>query len=177
MVLKTQMEKDESQSITLTCFSDKNTSINPKQPDSKVPFFTNFTSLRKIFRNLNNKRSSGLDGIPTVVLKHLPNNIIWLYKILFNNIMNNSHFPKEWKKAKVIAITKKGKEGTSPSDLRPISLLPNISKVFETMISQSLTNFCSKNKIIPDNQFGFKHKDSTNHAINKLTLDIYWALN
>lgn len=36
---------------------------------------------------------------------------------------------------------------------------------------------CNKNNIIPENQFGFRHRHSTIHAINKLTSDIHWALN
>ena len=72
---------------------------------------------------------------------------------------------------------KKNKDGSSPANLRPISLLPNISKVYEMIINNPLAAFCSKNKIIPENQFGFRHKHSTIHAINKLTSDICWALN
>ncbi|XP_050488682.1 uncharacterized protein LOC126872621 [Bombus huntii] len=37
--------------------------------------------------------------------------------------------------------------------------------------------FCTKNDIIPENRFGFRHKHSTIRAINKLTSDIFWALN
>ena len=37
--------------------------------------------------------------------------------------------------------------------------------------------FCNENDIIPSEQFGFKEKHSTIHAINKLTSDINWHLN
>ena len=94
-----------------------------------------------------------------------------------NNALNNTYFPRKWKKAKLIVITKKDKYGSSPANLRPISLLPNISKAYEMVINNSLAAFCAKNKVIPENQFGFRHKHSTIHAINKLTSDICWALN
>ena len=45
------------------------------------------------------------------------------------------------------------------------------------VINNPLAAFCAKNKVIPENQFGFRHKHSTIHAINKLTSDICWALN
>lgn len=91
--------------------------------------------------------------------------------------MNNTYFPRSWKTAKVIALLKKNKPESDPSSYRPISLLPNISKIFEVVINKSLTAFCDKNQIIPESQFGFRHKHSTLHAINKFTSDICWALN
>ncbi|XP_033303746.1 uncharacterized protein LOC117207545 [Bombus bifarius] len=155
----------------------KDTEDNPKQPDPEINYFTNYNQLNTIFSKLNNKKSSGFDGIPNIILKRLPNKIKWYYTVLFNNALNNTYFPRKWKKAKLIAITKKDKDGSSPANLRPISLLPNISKVFEIIINNPLTSFCTKNDIIPENQFGFRHKHSTIHAINKLTSGICWALN
>lgn len=175
--LKQEMTKDEKENTTITVFSSTNPSHSPKQPDNILNYFTNFLNLSKIFSKLNNKKSSGLDGIPNIVLKQLPLKIIQYYTILFNNALNNSYFPTKWKKAKIISITKKDKDGSLPSNLRPISLLPNISKVFEIVINEPLVTFCKKNNIIPENQFGFRHKHSTLHAINKFTSDVCWALN
>ncbi|XP_012247223.1 uncharacterized protein LOC105681538, partial [Bombus impatiens] len=155
----------------------KDTEDNPKQPDPEINYFTNYNQLNIIFSKLNNKKFSGFDGIPNILLKLLPNKIKCYYTVLFNNALNNTYFPRKWKKAKLIAITKKDKDGSSPANLRPISLLPNISKVFEIIINNPLTFFCTKNDIIPENQFGFRYKHTTIHAINKLTSDICWALN
>lgn len=52
-----------------------------------------------------------------------------------------------------------------------------MSKIFEVVINKALTSFCDKNLIIPESQFGFRHKHSTLHAVNKFTADICWALN
>ncbi|XP_076482644.1 uncharacterized protein LOC143304841 [Bombus vancouverensis nearcticus] len=175
--LKNELEQDNTLNKTVCTFPNENTADNPKQPDPEINYFTNYNQLNTILSKLNNKKSSGFDGIPNILLKRLPNKIKWYYTVLFNNALNNTYFPRKWKKAKLIAITKKDKDGSSPANLRPISLLPNISKVFEIIINNPLTSFCTKNNIIPENQFGFRHKHSTIHAINKLTLDICWALN
>ena len=45
------------------------------------------------------------------------------------------------------------------------------------VINNTLAVSCAINKVIPENQFGFRHKHSTIHAINKLTSDICWAIN
>ena len=175
--LKNKIKQDITLNKTICTFSNENTSDNPKQPDPEINYFTNYNQLSIIFSTLNNKKSSDFDGIPNISVKRLPNKIKWYYTVLFNNALNNTYFPRKWKKAKLIAITKKDKDGSSPANLRPISLLPNISKVYEMVINNPLAAFCSKNKVIPENQFCFQHKHSTIHAINKLTSDICWALN
>lgn len=161
---------------TITNFDSNNTSFNPKSEEIEN-YFINLKDLIKIFRKLNLKKSSGLDNIPNIALKYLPSKYIFYYNIIFNNLLNHMDFPKYWKVAKVIPLKKKGKSHKTPTNYRPISLLPNISKVYETVINKHL-NLISKNlNIIPDQQFGFRYKHSTVHAINKLTSDVRWAQN
>lgn len=90
-----------------------------------------------ILKNLANKTSSGLDGIPPIILKHLPAQMIIYLAILFNNAINHSYFPSAWKNAKVLPILKEGKCPTDPSSYRPISLTPSLSKVFEAVINNT----------------------------------------
>lgn len=47
-----------------------------------------------------------------------------------------------------------------------------MSKVFEALLNNSLVDHCDKNSIIPQEQFGFKKKTSTYHAMNKLLHDL-----
>ena len=100
-----------------------------------------------------------------------------LYCILFNNMINNSYFPKFGKKAKVVMIPKKSNDTSNLNNLRAISLLPNISKVFEMCINSYIDNWCQMKKLIDNNQFGFKFRHSTTHAINLLISSINWNLN
>lgn len=172
--LKLEILNDHTNNITVTHFSVDNPSDNPTDG---IDYLTSFSNLAKIFKKLNSKKSSGLDNIPNIALKHLPNKIIRQYCILFNNALNNMYFPSNWKIAKTIALKKPGKLESDPSSYRPISLLPNISKVLEVVINRSLVHFCNINDIIPNSQFGFRFKHSTIHAINKFSSDVCWALN
>ena len=94
------------------------------------------------------------------------------YTVLFNNCLNNKYFPDPWKQAKILPILKKHKPPTDPASYRLISLTPAISKVFEAVINRTLNYYTNKANIIPDNQFGFKHRHSTVHAIHKILNDI-----
>lgn len=75
-------------------------------------------------------------------------------------------------KAKVIPLSKKDKDKTLPVNYRPISLFLNISKVSEMIINDIINIYSKENNILPENQFGFRERHSTIHAINKLTSDI-----
>ena len=130
--------------------------------------------LQLIFNSIKNKKSAGVDGISNVVLRHLPMEAIDIYTTLFNNALNNAYYPVHWKTAVVHPLPKKGKDNSNPSNLRSISLLPSISKVFEKIINRALTKWAADNKIIPDKQFGFKAGHDTIHAASKLVSDIQW---
>lgn len=164
----------ESEQISLSIF-DENRKAN--KIDISDEFFITRDEIIYIFSKLRGKLSSGLDNIPNIVLKNIPLPLMSEYCTLFNNMINNLYFPKAWKLAKVIVIPKKDKDLSNPKNLRPISLLPNISKVFEICINSKIDKLCVKNKLICERQFGFKHKHSTIHAINFLTSNINWYMN
>lgn len=140
-------------------------------------YFTTFENLKWIFKRLNNKVSAGVDGVPNIVLKHLPPAVIRIYCSIFNNALNNAYFPTAWKKARIVPILKKGKDPSSYMNYRPISLLPNIGKVYEVVINQAIQTHCDNNNVIPDCQFGFRRFHSSVHAIGKFTSDCCWYLN
>lgn len=163
---------NRTQSRTITTFSVDNPAFNPTHDHPQTRTFFDRYESAALFRRANNKTSSGLDGIPMIVLKHLPINLILDYTTIFNNAVNQSYYPVRWKRAKVIPIQKKDKLSSDPTSYRPISLTCNISKIFEKLIKRSLLDHINSNGIIPDNQFGFRARHSTIHAINKFASDL-----
>ena len=71
----------------------------------------------------------------------------------------------------------KGKDPNNVQNIRPISLLPNISKVYEICIKKYIEQFCLKKNLISEKQFGFKHKHSTTDAMHLVTSNICWNWN
>ncbi|KAL7286456.1 hypothetical protein TKK_0019402 [Trichogramma kaykai] len=167
-VLKRNFNDKLSSNASLTTFSDNNPANRPTSLNDHYTF-TDFLQIFRIIKCLPNKTSCSLDNIPPIVLKHLPPTIIQSYTIIFNNCINNGYFPIIWKKVKILPILKKNKPPNLPSSYRPISLTPANSKVYESVINNLVSGFTYSREIIPHNQFGFKFKHSTCHALHKFS--------
>ena len=174
--LKNEIYIDTLSKRSLQNFSINNSSIDPTFWNNEYPL-TNYKETKYIFRKLNNKKSTGIDGIPNIALKNLPKKIITLYTIIFNNSLNNRYFPIKWKKTKIIPIPKRGKDPSLLTNLRPISLVPNVGKVLEVIINKRIISTTQELNLLPESQFGFRHRHSCIHAVSKLVSDICWALN
>ena len=80
--------------------------------------------------------------------------------VLFTLSFAQGHLPSAWKSANITALHKKGAK-TDPCNSRPISLLPVISKVLESIIASDIKPFLFSNGLISDHQFGFRPGHST----------------
>ena len=74
-------------------------------------------------------------------------------------------------------LPKNDKDSSNPKNLRAISLLPNISKIFEICINNNITKFCKDRNLINEKQFGFKYKHSTINALHLFTSNVNWNWN
>ena len=124
-------------------------------------------AINKIICNLPPKSSSGCDGISSKLLKVIAPVIIKPLTLLINKVLNTGTFPDKLKIAKVVPIFKKG-DPSLFENYRPISLLPAISKVLEKIIAIQLSTYFEENKLLFDNQYGFRTKHSTEHAALEL---------
>lgn len=96
--------------------------------------------------------------------------------MLFNAILRVHYYPKLWQIAQVCMVIKPGKPASDPSSYRPISLLPVLSKVFETVFLKRLKPLLDQEKIIPDHQFGFRAKHSTVEQVHRVVHKIRQSL-
>ena len=79
---------------------------------------------------------------------------------LFTTSLNTSSIPYEWKIHKIIPVYKSN-DKTSVTNYRPISLLCNVSKVFERLIYDKVISTCTVANSITPHQFGFQKGHST----------------
>ncbi|GFX52810.1 probable RNA-directed DNA polymerase from transposon X-element [Trichonephila clavipes] len=117
----------------------------------------------------NSKKAPGKDGISNRMTKNFTLKAILILTILVNKILTLNYFPKSWKEAIIFPILKPGKNKNLPASYRPISLLPTLSKITESIILTRLKNFIYTNNLLNPNQYGFTNKLSTLHPLLNLT--------
>ena len=120
-------------------------------------------------------KAIGLNSIPTKTLKEFKSELSEPLSDMINVSFNKGIFLDFLKIANVIPIHKKG-EKLDPNSYRPISLLSNISKLYEKAMHIRLTNFLRKNKVLFSYQFGFRKNHSIDHALISLTEIIRHAI-
>ncbi len=105
--------------------------------------------------NSKNNKSPGIDGITNELIKNggacLTNS---LFK-LFGKIIDTNKTPKEWNTGVIIPIHKKG-DHSDLNNYRGITLTPCISKIFNRIIANDISDFLEKNNILTEVQGGFR---------------------
>lgn len=124
--------------------------------------------LLEAFNKVKSK-SIGVDGIPISFLKTIYPLISDVILNLVNCILTTSSFPTSWKLARVVPIPKSNTV-RGVDDLRPISILPAISKVVEHLVKNQILSHVERN--IFQSQFAFRSGYSTTSLLLALTDDI-----
>jgi len=127
-------------------FSTHHTTEYPKIHKHQDPNLENVilteSEILKELKNINPTKAPGPDGLSSRVLKEAAAEIAKPITTIYNKTIQEGIIPKEWKRANVVPIYKKGKK-TEPSNYRPISLLPIISKILERCIFNKIIKHIS----------------------------------
>lgn len=150
--------------------------INDILPENLKNILTCTEEVVEIIKSRPNKKSTGSDEMSYFLIKFFGHNIIIFLTILFNHAISQSYFPKIWRSAQVISISKANKDPSILTNWRPISQLQCISKIFEKIMATRIIA-STRNKNIFKTQFGFRGKISTEHALGTLQGDIEHGLN
>jgi len=106
---------------------------------------------------LQGKKATGSDGLPNSLLRIVSDIIATPLCHIFNSIVTTCKFPDIWKLSTIVPLPKT--KPASIEKLRPISLLPNVSKIFEKLLLERILGHFTKN--IKHDQYGFMPKSST----------------
>ncbi|KAG7302550.1 hypothetical protein JYU34_012473 [Plutella xylostella] len=115
--------------------------------------------------------ATGIDGINRdMILLTLPHTLTAITAIVNRSITEQS-VPKCWKSALINPLPKVD-QPTSLKDLRPISILPFLSKLVEKAVYTQLIKFIEENNILPSLQSGFRKNRGTITALLDVTDNI-----
>ena len=117
-----------------------------------------------IVKNLKGKDSRDCYGLSMNVVKQLVGVIVKPFTHACNLSLNTGVFPDCLKLAKVVPLYKKGCP-LEFSNYRPVSLLPQFSKVLEKAFYNRLVDFVESSGILHASQYGFRKGISTSHAL------------
>ena len=145
-----------------------------KRPNEENnPGLTNpFTSqeLENGIKALKQGKTAGLDNIRAEQITQFGSTTRkWLLRF-YNNCLRNHRLPKLWRKAKVIALLKPGKDPNDPKSFRPISLLSHLYKLFERLLLNRLQPLIEDHII--SEQAGFRPGKSCTGQLLNLTQHI-----
>lgn len=96
--------------------------------------------IRRRLANLNSRKSPGYDGIPVKLVKLGADVLCYPVQQLVNKCIELSLFPTALKRAEITPIFKKG-DNLKKENYRPVSVLPCVSKIFEGVIIDQLTQY------------------------------------
>lgn len=134
-----------------------------------VPEFTLAEVDAAVGRFRSRGKAPGPDGIPSrvwgVVHAARPDRLT----DVFNRCLREGTFPGRWKHARLALIAKPGKPVGVPSSYRPLCLLDDVGKIFESLLVVRIDAHMAATGVgLSERQFGFRSGRSTDDALRLL---------
>jgi hypothetical protein len=118
----------------------------------------------------------GEDGIITLVWKNLWPYLWMIITTIFAKSVELSHYPDQWKRARIIVLRKPGKpDYAAPGAYQPISLLNTLGKILEAVMARRLLFWAKTWKLLPNTQFRGRPGCNTEQALLILLNEINQA--
>lgn len=111
--------------------------------------------------NVTKLSAPGPDGIHYEMLRHLSSDSLENLLLFFNLLWEKACFPQAWKHAHIIPLLKPNKDPSQPSSYRPIALTSCLGKTFERLINRRLVYMLESQRVLDNNQCGFRQGRST----------------
>lgn len=129
-----------------------------------------------LISNLKNNKAPGYDKITPLIVKSISGYIVDVLVYIFNLSLSSGTFPTELKKAVIIPLFKKN-DKLEPTNYRPISLLPILSKLLEKIVKVRVIKFLNKHNYFSKNQYGFQSGLNTGDAVLDFMSKVYTGKN
>ena len=129
--------------------------------------------IKDAIKTFSPMKAAGPDDIKPIILQNLPDSYLERLGKLFDAVITAGYNPTTWRKARVVYISKAGKDSyDSPKSFRPISLTPFIFKTLERLVHWHLLETTLNKNPFNDNQHAFRTNRGTEMALHQAITEI-----
>ena len=132
--------------------------------------------VKKLLLELDPYGGAGLNGIFHLFFIETANYLAPKISTVLRKLVRIGGFSMCWRVGNITPVPKSGNANSCPSDYRPITITPVLSKVFERLLAKRLNNFAAKKNLFPNLQFGFRKGLGTCDALLTITNFVQKAL-
>ena len=175
--------KQFAKKATLVDYQDEAPLLEPSPVLTELDgLLTTYYEIGPLIRSLKTSEYSPC-GVPSkflqMALERLGPSVSKPITKLMNSVFESGTYPKVFKVANISPIWKNKGSRTDKANFRPISILPTLSKLAESVIHNRLISHLVTNNIITDYQAAYLKGDSTTLQLLHLTHKIReaWANN
>ena len=133
------------------------------------------SNIVKVIKKLLSGKATGLDGIPNKALKDNAELTASSFSDVCNFSVDTKTCSNNFKVAKVTPIFRSG-DKDDVNNYRPISIITTIARVFVKLIYNQLYQYFVNNKLLSNQQIGFRSLHSTALAFSKATNQLSLSL-
>ena len=166
-------------------FSNINNKMPRTKPTRKVTYKIDKTKeysteisreeIKWAIKEMKIKKAGGPDKIQPFMIIKAEDIVIEPIHKLFNIVWSSGYCPNYWRQGTIIPIPKIESKIIKVSQIRPITLLSVIGKLFEKIITKRLTKISEEKQWIPQFQNGFRRGRSTINNLIILQQEIHAA--
>ena len=132
--------------------------------------------LEDIVKTIDISKSSCVEGISTLICKHIMTHFSNEISYLFRRSITSGIFPTEWSKGCITVIPKSGRL-SDLSNWRPITQTSIFAKTLEKLVHHRMISYFDENLILSPYQYGFRTQRSTQQSIFDFLKFVYSSLN
>ena len=122
--------------------------------------------VEKAMKKLVKSKATGIHNIPNKILKDSCQVIAPFLTDIFYFSVTSNFFSDDLKVGRVSPVHKSG-DRDELNNYRPITVFPTIVRVFERLLYDQMYTYLAENKLLRNQQFGFRSIHSTASALGK----------
>ena len=139
-----------------------------RHPPPPSPTFTLLPTtidiVSHVIKTLDSTKATDIYNILPALIRNNHDILSPIITTNFNNSVKSGVYPSVLKVTRIAALYK-AKDKTLPINYRPISLLPIIGKIFDTIINQQLMQHLLQHNILHPHQYAFRPQSDTTAAL------------